>query len=375
MSRLLVLGICASFATGCQLYWSGDDVKNDDCVDVAAPSGAPQQAYRDPATGTCEYFGGGGGNCGCNQPCGGDALWIPNWGQCYSACDGLDETTCMTTAGCHAAYDDNPVADQSSYTFLGCWATASPNTPTTPCANLDAQGCSEHDTCSMVYSGDKFLECIDETQHGCGVDIGCAPGSHCEQQCAPCNDLACTNTCNPTCVPDTTCAQIDCGSGYQCVEECDALVGPCTPTCVPTGHDPGQCSGAISCNSAPPVCPTNTTAGIANGCWTGYCIPNADCSPHDPGQCYAAVTCTAAAPSCPMGTLPGVINGCYSGYCIPTYSCEVPACETLSTEVACTARGDCAAVYTGSDCTCTMSGGCTCATETYAKCESLLMPL
>jgi hypothetical protein len=76
-----------------------------------------------------------------------------------------------------------------------------------------------------------------------------------------------------------------------------------------------------------------------------------------------------------MGTLPGVVNGCWSGYCIPTYSCEIAACETLSSEAACSARGDCTPVYLGTDCTCTMSGGCTCTTETYERCESTLMPL
>jgi hypothetical protein len=75
-----------------------------------------------------------------------------------------------------------------------------------------------------------------------------------------------------------------------------------------------------------------------------------------------------------MGTLPGVTNGCYSGYCIPTTSCEVAACETLTTDAACTARTDCAPIYAGTNCTCTATG-CTCATLTFARCESALMPL
>jgi hypothetical protein len=181
------------------------------------------------------------------------------------------------------------------------------------------------------------------------------------------------------CVPDATCGTLDCGPGYVCAEQCPPPLsdaGPCKATCVPTNQDPGQCYGTVLCNTAPPACPANTTPGVASGCYTGFCIPVADCSPHDPGQCYAQVLCNSAPPACPGGTLPGVstTNGCYTGYCIPTNSCEVPACETLTTEQACTARNDCAPVYAGSDCTCT-GNGCTCQTLTYERCESLLMPL
>ena len=75
-------------------------------------------------------------------------------------------------------------------------------------------------------------------------------------------------------------------------------------TCVPTDTDPGSCSGAVTCNQAAPQCPVNTTAGIKNGCYTGFCIPNAQCNAQNPGQCYATVTCASAAPQCPSGTLP-----------------------------------------------------------------------
>jgi hypothetical protein len=47
----------------------------------------------------------------------------------------------------------------------------------------------------------------------------------------------------------------------------------------------------------------------------------------------------------------------------------LPACSTLTTEMACLARTDCDAVYNGSDCTCDNSG-CVCKTEVFAYCES-----
>ncbi|MEO6775511.1 MAG: hypothetical protein ABI467_21295, partial [Kofleriaceae bacterium] len=344
--------------------------------------------YRDPQTGTCDYLGGGGdGGCcgdGCvyNGGAAGTNQALPDWGQCNSACDGLDENSCIETTGCHAAYLATTQGETGPTTtsFLGCWATATGQAtlPPTACAGLDAQTCSERDYCSMVYtsnmvSAQQFGSCVAETHSGCGVDIGCPMGSHCEQQCEPCNSMGCQDACNPTCVPDTGCDQIDCGAGYECVESCTGTT--CGVACVPSGHDPGQCTGQLSCNHAPPTCPANTTAGIANGCWTGYCIPNAACGSQDPGDCYATVTCNSAPPSCPSGTLPGIANGCWSGYCIPTAGCELAACETLGTEAACDARGDCLPIYTGNDCTCTMTNGCTCATETYAKCESVMMPL
>ncbi len=389
MTRLLVLTL---FASGCSLYWGGDDTGDDVCNEVFYGDGGDAQQHRDPSTGTCESTGGGGYYC-CDS---GDGTYngcaIPenlptapptqNWGACYTTCDGLDELTCEGTSGCHAAYLDSDVADQSAPSFVGCWATAPVSTTVAnaACATLDAQGCSEHDECSMVYSGYsdysgysglmKWEQCIPEAGDSCNLD--CGAGAHCEQQCDEWS-------CGPVCVADLSCASTDCGPGYQCVEQCAALVGDdsgtCWPTCVPTGNDPGSCTGAVTCDATPPSCPANTTAGIANGCYSGFCIPNADCGTHDPGNCYDAVTCSSAAPACPSGTLPGVVNGCYSGYCVPTYGCEIAACETLGTESACQTRTDCSPVYQGNDCTCDSAQNCTCQTETFTKCESLVMPL
>jgi hypothetical protein len=376
IKRLILLCI---FASGCGLYW-GDD-NQDDCVYNGTAAGVAQ-GQRDPSTGTCDYNYGGGGCDGTCGPCpevGGVAVPARDWGSCNTNCDALDEASCIATSGCHAAYLDTGLdALVPSESFYGCWATAPQwdDPAFTGCAGLDAQTCSELDSCSMVYAGNntptKFEQCVDESGGSCGTSgQQCAQGYHCEEQCPPCNSQGCM--CAPTCVSDSTCGSTNCGPGSECVEQCDAF-NVCTPTCVPTSTDPGSCTGTISCNSAPPTCPANTTPGIANGCWSGYCIPNADCGSHDPGQCYAQVLCNSAPPSCPSGTLPGITNGCWSGYCIPTYGCEMPACESLGSENACDARSDCTPVYTGTDCTCTLNG-CTCATETYARCESLVMPL
>lgn len=318
MKRILVLALALS---GCSLYWGGDDNNNDDDCKYdggGAPIASP--SYRDPTTGVCQSFNEYPCDCPCGQACECPAydVAIPDWGQCYTQCDALPEDQCLTTPGCHAAYDDESRealgSDGDAWTyatvFMGCWATPFNSTQhASSCANLDAQSCSQYDNCSMVYSDSyygstTFEQCIDETST------------------------------QPT--------------------------------------DPGSCGGQILCNSAPPSCPANTTPGIANGCWTGYCIPNADCGTHDPGDCYGTVTCNVTAPSCPSGTKPGVVNGCYSGYCIPDAACEKLACEALPDEASCIGRSDCEAVYTGTNCTCD-ANGCTCQSETYARCETATM--
>jgi hypothetical protein len=378
--RLLV--ICV-LLTGCDLYWgNGDDVCNGGVL-------YPSTDLRDPETGVCNYYGGGGGGYCCGDSCAYEDTATPgalqDWASCYGACEGLDENSCLDTSGCRAAYLDNPLADGVGDQFWGCWETA-PSGPIEGggCEGLDAYACSRHDDCSAVYGGtgngeQKFDRCIAEPAGQCG-GVDCGDGAHCEEQCTPCDTTdgsMCTSTCQPMCVPDETCADVDCGPGTTCAEQCDAttdLVGACHPTCVPTNQDPGSCTGSITCGLMAPACPAGSTAGIANGCYTGYCIPNADCGAHDPGQCYATATCATPPPQCPSGTLPGVANGCYTGYCIPTGSCELAACETLPTEQACSGRADCTPVYTGTDCTC-YPGYCDCEVLTYARCESQLMPL
>ena len=172
-------------------------------------------------------------------------------------------------------------------------------------------------------------------------------------------------------MPDQTCAR---STAAPATVRDGVLERHLLPGLHPDGGGPGNCYGSVTCNSAPPQCPANTTPGVANGCYTGYCIPVSQCGPNDPGECYGQVTCNIAPPSCPMGTLPGVINGCWTGFCIPTGQCEVPACETLTDETTCESRMDCIPVYNGTDCTCTPVG-LHLRDETWERCESALMPL
>lgn len=389
-----VLCLVAGLAGGCDLYWGdGDDTV---CASYTDGGGAigPVEELRDPGTGQCSTFGYGGGDYYCDDACGPCPVWEgdiappPDWGSCYGACYGLDEASCFATPGCYGAYlagYDSPA--DAPQMFLGCWDTAPSGPIGGSCENLDAYSCSRHDNCIAVLGaetwGNQFLRCEDEPtgmSQTCAT-TDCGMGYHCEEQCYPSDEPTGPNemsSCSPVCVPDQTCASVDCGPGYTCADVCEVDVNgqvTCNATCTPSNpNDPGECTGSVLCTQVPPACPMGTVPGISGGCYSGYCIPTTDCGPKDPGTCGPA-TCTTPPPACPMGTVAGVKNGCWSGYCIPQNECPLAACETLSDELSCVARGDCTAVYEGDNCTCYPSGGCTCENLTYERCESVLMPM
>nr|MBA3818940.1 hypothetical protein [Deltaproteobacteria bacterium] len=141
---------------GCDLYFDGGD--DPPCAYGGEKELAPAYEQRNPQTGQCEQFGGGG----CDERCGpcpaydtsgasGDQAAQPDWGSCYSQCEALDESSCVVTAGCRAAYTDFPNEDRSPE-FRGCWATAlSGPVQGGGCVGLDAHACSRHDDCSAYY--------------------------------------------------------------------------------------------------------------------------------------------------------------------------------------------------------------------------------
>ena len=369
----------ALLLAGCDMYFGGGDdapCLEGDYAGIAAE-------YRDPMNGTCITGGYGGCDDGCGPcPAAAEPAVLPDMGMCQSQCTGLAPDACAATAGCYASWFEDRSALKPEYE--GCWQTAPSGPVQGTCSGLGAYECSRHDDCELIYArgandaGVTFVECRQETYfHGCsGGGSDCAPGYHCEEQCYPSDDPGGNEmgSCQAVCVPDgNACLATDCAPGYTCVETCDVQSDgtyQCGPSCVPDTMDPGACTGTVACDALPPSCPSGTTAGIRNGCWTGYCIPNSACGPNDPGDCYGTVICATAGPSCPTGTTPGVENGCYTGYCIPTSQCPLAACETLSSENACDARGDCTPVYTGTDCTC-YPDGCSCGTLTYDRCESV----
>lgn len=275
--------------TGCNLYWTGD---GDDVV--CALDIAPSQELRNPVTGDCEYFNGPGYPCDdfCG-PCPESAGQpTPDWGACYSQCNGLEEASCLTASGCLAAYYEDPRADSIGRTFRGCFVTA-PSGPvsTGACTNLDAQQCSRHDNCAMVYDGNldgtnegNFAYCAPEpTAMGCAT-VDCGPGHHCEEQCRDCGpteDCSGPQVCSSTCVPDgNTCATTTCQTGYECVEVCSGGgtatggttpgVGTCTASCVPV-----TACAALPTEAACTARPDCTSVYIGTDC---TCYPNQGCT-------------------------------------------------------------------------------------------------
>ncbi len=394
MKRLLLIAAFA-MSGGCTLYFGGDDEPI--CYsDDAAGAAEYYETFRNPDTGFCEdYYGGGGGGGGCNDydyPAA-DPVPLPDWASCYGYCDGLDETTCLDTAGCRAAYgsDDGawdcaePDCNTGAY-FLGCWGTAPSGTVTGSCDGLDAYGCSQHDDCTAHYGYDpatgtqRFSYCAPEDGWGGCDATDCGPGYHCEVQCYPCDGTGemdpsggvCADECVVGCVPDAwVCEGVECGAGSHCEEVC--ADGGCWSECVPDYTDPGTCTGEVWCDALPPTCPAGSVPGIGAGCWTGFCIPESECVNGDPGDCTGPVTDDQIPPSCPEGTVPGVRNGSYTGYCIPSWACESTACESITDAETCDAREDCVPAYTGYNCTWNADGSFVCAEWVFDHCDPAVM--
>lgn len=243
---------------GCNLYFDGDDDADDECKAVPVADDITDASARDPLTGECQDFGGGGGCDSCGNCWGTAAQPVPDWASCFSACEGLDESSCAFTAGCHAAYEANSAVDEPPK-FAACWAVAPSGPVHGSCAGLDGYECSRHDDCGMYYD-----------------NLG-TPSSK-------------FSSCRPELQPGDLCDTVDCEMGYHCEEQCY----PCDS---PDG------------NGCPPVC-------------QAYCVSDGG------------------------------------------------SCEALGTEMECTARPDCSAIYQGEDCTCHENGSCTCETLIYDRCET-----
>lgn len=341
--------------TGCNLYFDGGD-DDPPCHNYGYDTGAPEPALqlRNPHTGECETFYGGGGYP-CDDRCGpcpvvGQDYAVPNWPQCDSQCEALDEFSCLSAPGCQTAYDTNEYAmpdGTRGFQFIGCWATTSPYTDDRPpCASLDAEQCSARDYCSINYLSKHapddgieraFNHCAPEGGSGtvCYSDADCGSDERCTagyEECGPpegCQDgMGCPDVCTGHCVPkQSSCDLIDCGPGSRCEEQCK--VGP---------------NGQVFCE---PVCVSNTTCAAVD-CGPGY---------------HCVETCTAPNPMDP--NTPGC--GECSPQCVPN---EQPVmCEEISDETQCHARGDCTPVYDGQDCTC-YPDGCTCNILTFERCQS-----
>jgi hypothetical protein len=228
MVRLALL-VC--LLSGCYIInpehgTGGDD---DDCLTppVGEGSGGKDEPasvvapLRNPNTLTCDTFGGGGPcdpNCG---PCPleeGQALApIPSWGQCFSSCEQLDESSCEVRTDCRVVKDARCSVSGDCFTdFMGCFPTDQFVDNSVNCATaFDGETCSRNPTCTAFHR-----------ESACPLEDPVPP------QCN--RDFA---------------------------------------FCMPTGVAPGVCNEPVTCDAVGPACPTNSTPGISGGCFTGACIP------------------------------------------------------------------------------------------------------
>jgi hypothetical protein len=241
--------ICRLIAFAAVVTLVGCFGSDDECV-YYDRAGADIAAYelRNPNTGICQDYGGGGCNSSC-EPCALDTTQeVPDWGACYSQCEGLDENTCRTTSGCRAAYIGN-------YTnFYQCWAVAmSGPIQGGTCLGLDAQECSRHDDCSAIHNTGtpigSFSSCTNESSiQDPGSCVGAITCDALPPQC-PANTIAGRrNGCwTGYCIPVEQCDALPaCGelNEMDCIQRAD-----CSPTY--EGHN-------CTCNGTSCTCQTWT---------------------------------------------------------------------------------------------------------------------
>lgn len=352
-----------STAGGCTLYFGGDD-GDDICAYGAAEDEAlAVESLRNPDTGGCEDWDGGGGGGGCGATDWGAPEPTPDWASCWGYCEGLDEGTCLVTSGCRAAYGGTALdgsgggADADcapgfcgGEEFMGCWGTA----PTGPiqgggCAGLDAYACSLHDDCTAHYYNEilpddgiasRFSYCADEGWNvGCYSNMDCPVGYECNaaEVCGTppgCESgEACPDVCYGSCQPAANgCELVDCAMGSHCEVTCF----PCD-----------------SADPSDPTCDAFCETSCVPDSWT---CEGVDCGPGS----HCEEVCDDSVP-----------GSCWSS-CVPDDT--TPACETILDETACDAREDCIPTYTGFGCTCEADGTCSCMSWEYARCEPATIP-
>jgi hypothetical protein len=168
------------------------------------------ELLRNPETGTCEPFGPSG-------TCGPDAEPPPpDWGQCGSMCENLDESSCKAADACRAIFAGTPAANGSvTYAYKACWPTA-PSGPVHggSCAGLGAQECSRHDDCIAQHDLDASM-C--PAGVACEPDLGkfvsCASEALPPPPCPTLDEAGCIgrSDCQPFYTgSDCTCTPMDC---------------------------------------------------------------------------------------------------------------------------------------------------------------------
>ena len=256
---LISLATAVTLLAGCSLYGGDDDCSYGGGGAEGAGEGNSGADYydpglRNPETGSCEYYGGGGGSscdaCGncppqAEEP---DRLPAPTWGFCESQCTGLAQDACEAASGCRAIFASDCATQRCEDTpvYAECWSTDM----TGPvqgggCDGLDVYACSQHDDCSAVHQR-----------------LEIPPGD---------NEPGFSNAI---------------GNFGYCIGEGGEVT------------DVGDCYGPVNDDQVDPGCPEGTLPGIRNGEYTGYCIPMDQCEDAPACQNIEAEPTCVGRPDC-----------------------------------------------------------------------------
>jgi hypothetical protein len=176
-------------------------------------------------------------------------------GACAGPCDvggrcaGLDEATCVSTAGCHGWYmvnGETSVQTNLHDHFGGCWTITAAPVGGGNCDSItDAATCAAHDDCVTIMHGPggdlpdptAFDFCRAEVddltpEAACATLMDERP---CQIDCYPCPDG--TDTCatcatSYTSAPSPACTGVDCGPSHQCAAVCNENDQECQPRCL-----------------------------------------------------------------------------------------------------------------------------------------------
>lgn len=196
----------------------------------------------------------------------------------------------------------------------------------------------------------------------CYTDQDCAAGCYCDTGSGQCIETG-------FCSYDT-----DCPQGYHCDERASCVPDGGPTYCWDTGCPIGQ-----YCDNSTGACTVSTTCNTDADCDSGSSCSNGTCTPVCAAGCYYDPTTGSCIESgyCTVDTdcANGDICDTTRSTCIPNPNPPPPACDTLTDQTSCDARGDCHDVWTGINCTPECANdpndpACTCQSYVWAACAA-----
>ncbi len=144
----------------------------------------------------------------------------------------------------------------------GATADIAPAIPTwgacgSACAGLDQTHCAATSGCRVAHDWAEYYS------SAASDFLGCFP----DDMVVDTSRTPCAGRAAQSCTQSAQCAAL-----YQTQAGSEQF-----KECIPKDQVAGSCSGSVICALAKPACPTGTTPGIKDGCWTDACIPTQFC--------------------------------------------------------------------------------------------------